>query len=57
MRPCQVDLSNAFEDGKACLERLEERRKAGKVPEAEEASTMQGLKERFREEYRKVTLT
>lgn len=49
-----MDLSNAFEDGKACLEGLEERRKAGKVSEAEETSTMKGLKERFREEYRKV---
>lgn len=52
----QVDLSNAFEDGKACLEVLEERRKAGKVSEGEEASTMRGLKERFREEYRKVNI-
>eukprot|EP00903_Cladosiphon_okamuranus_P007797 g7546.t1 len=50
----QVDLSNAFEDGKACLESLEERRKRGKVSEGEETSTMKGLKERFREEYRKV---
>lgn len=39
----------------ACLARLEERRKAGKVSEGEEASTMERLKERFREEYRKVT--
>lgn len=50
-----MDLSNAFEDGKACLEKLEERRTAGKVSEREETSTMNGLKERFREEYRKVT--
>lgn len=49
-----MDLSNAFEDGKTYLERLEERRKAGRVPEAEEASTMEALKERLREEYRKV---
>lgn len=50
----QVDLSNAFEDGKICLENMEERRTAGKVPEREEASTMEALKERFREEYRKA---
>lgn len=49
-----MDLSNAFEDGKICLEKMEERRTAGKVPEREEVSTMEALKERFREEYRKV---
>lgn len=49
-----MDLSNAFEDGKTCLERMEERRKAGRVSEEEEASTMEALKERLREEYRKV---
>lgn len=52
----QVDLSNAFEDGKTCLEGLEERKRAGKVSREEEASTMKVLKERFREEYRKVNL-
>ncbi|CAM9243711.1 unnamed protein product [Ectocarpus sp. 4 AP-2014] len=50
----QVDLSNAFEDGKICLEKIGERRKAGKVSEREEVSTMEALKERFREEYRKA---
>ncbi|CAM9100798.1 unnamed protein product, partial [Hapterophycus canaliculatus] len=50
----QVDLSNAFEDGKCCLERLEGRRKAGKVSQEEEVSTMDALKERLREEYRKA---
>lgn len=49
-----MDLSNAFEDGKTCLERLEKRRKTGKVSEREEASVMEALKERIREEYRKV---
>jgi len=53
----QVDLSNAFEDGKTCLERLEDRRKAGKVSEGEEASVMEALKERIRGEYRKVKVT
>lgn len=52
-----MDLSNAFEDGKTCLERLETRRKAGKVSEREEASVMEALKERIREEYRKVKST
>ncbi|CAM9540792.1 unnamed protein product [Scytosiphon promiscuus] len=50
----QVDLSNAFGDGKASLERLEGRRKAGKVSEEEEVSVMEAVKERLREEYRKV---
>ncbi|CAM9252372.1 unnamed protein product [Ectocarpus sp. 12 AP-2014] len=50
----QVDLSNAFEDGKICLEKIGERRKAGKVSEREEVSMMEALKERFREEYRKA---
>lgn len=49
-----MDLSNAFEDGKILLEVLEARKKDGKVSKEEESSTMQSLKERFREEYRKV---
>ena len=50
-----MDLSNAFEDGKTCLDRLEARKKDGKVSEGEETSTMEALKERLREEYRKVS--
>lgn len=53
-RPLQVDLSNAFEDGKACLEELGERRRRGRVSQEEEATVMGSLKERFRAEYRKV---
>lgn len=50
----QVDLTNAFEDGRACLETLEIKRRNGRISEVEEASIMAKLKERFREEYRKV---
>lgn len=50
----QVDLSNAFEDGRACLESLGERRRRGRVSQEEEAAVMESLKERFRVEYRKV---
>lgn len=50
----QVDLSTAFEDGRAFLECLETRRKNGRLSKEEEAKAMDALKERFREEYRKV---
>ena len=49
-----MDISNAFEDGRACLERLGGRRRRGKVSQEEEAAVMESLKERFRVEYRKV---
>ena len=49
-----MDLSNAFEDGRACLEELGERRRRGRVSQEEEATVMESLKERFRAEYRKV---
>lgn len=49
-----MDLSNAFEDGRRFLETIEARRRNGKVSQKEEASAMAAVKERFREEYRKV---
>lgn len=50
----QVDLSNAFEDGRSYLEGLEADRVEGRVSKQEEALAMEMVKERFREEYRKV---
>lgn len=47
-------MSNAFEDGRAFLESLKAGIREGMVSLQDEASAMDELKERFREEYRKV---
>lgn len=47
-------MSNAFEDGRAFLENLKTGIKEGRVSIQDEASAMEELKDRFREEYRKV---
>ncbi|CAM9438025.1 unnamed protein product, partial [Sphacelaria rigidula] len=50
----QVDLSNAFEDGRAFLESLQTGIEQGLVSIEDESLAMDELKERFRDEYRKL---
>lgn len=49
-----MDLSNAFEDGRAFLESLQTGIEQGLVSIEDESLAMDELKERFRDEYRKV---
>ncbi|CAM9456334.1 unnamed protein product, partial [Discosporangium mesarthrocarpum] len=50
----QVDLTSSFEDGALFLSELEKKKSIGKVSPEEEAEAILAVKERFREEYRRV---
>ncbi|CAM9574609.1 unnamed protein product, partial [Choristocarpus tenellus] len=50
----QVDLTSAFETCGTFLSEVEDKRRQGKVSPAAEAQAMIAVKERFREEYRKI---